>query len=574
MKIANHITHEAVQKIGGIGSVITGLCTSDNYKSYYDNTLLYGPLFNFNDNVYTRLGKGGEVLFSNHDNLDKGNFNNKFYSIIQKYNISIVYGKRTLVDEFNINKKNEVDVILIDVTTMNTKEIDKGKFILWEKFGIQSDKYKEWDYEQYLRIGICFPEIIQALYGNNNDFHHFSHEYMGMASCLFSKNKNPEQKAYFYAHEISPARMITEKISGHDTSFYNLMEIDKKQNISFEQRFGNLDYHYRSALVKKTSYLDGVLAVSDLTKKEYLYLNPHINPKKVKTVYNGIPLKYVSPEEKQKSRQNLQDYFEILFNYRPDFIFTHVSRLVLSKAIWRDISLLNYLDKIFHKNGIKACYLLLATQIGTGRPTSEIYKMENDYGWPILHKKEWPDLVGMEQSIYEQISVFNARSKNIKALFVNQFGFDKRKCGNRVPEYLSFKDLRVGSDIELGMSIYEPFGIAQLETIPFGGKALVSTSCGNASLLKEAFANQKNKPYILANFIDTFNNKSIHNLENLDIHQRTAYENKVLEELAQNIFENLDFSNQDRNKALDQVQEHMNNISWEAIVNRIDLKSL
>ena len=93
-------------------------------------------------------------------------------------------------------------------------------------------------------------------------------------------------------------------------------------------------------------------------------------------------------------------------------------------------------------------------------------KWNADYGWPVMHKVGWPDLEGGEVDIYNYLQVFNSRSRAIKAVFINQFGFDRIRCGQRVPADAEFADLRIGSDAELGFSIYEPFGIAQIETIP------------------------------------------------------------------------------------------------------------
>ena len=45
MKIAVHITHESARKIGGIGSVLSGVCNLEQYKGFYDKTVFYGPLF-------------------------------------------------------------------------------------------------------------------------------------------------------------------------------------------------------------------------------------------------------------------------------------------------------------------------------------------------------------------------------------------------------------------------------------------------------------------------------------------------------------------------------------------------
>ena len=95
--------------------------------------------------------------------------------------------------------------------------------------------------------------------------------------------------------------------------------------------------------------------------------------------------------------------------------------------------------------------------------------MEANYGWPVAHREGWPDLSGGEADFYTAIQQFNARSRNIKAVFINQFGFDPKSCGRQMPGDMEFMDIRKGADVEFGQSIYEPFGIAQFEPLTFGG---------------------------------------------------------------------------------------------------------
>ena len=45
MKTVVHVTHEAVQKIGGIGAVLHGLVTSKTYRSEVGRDIFLGPLF-------------------------------------------------------------------------------------------------------------------------------------------------------------------------------------------------------------------------------------------------------------------------------------------------------------------------------------------------------------------------------------------------------------------------------------------------------------------------------------------------------------------------------------------------
>jgi hypothetical protein len=578
MKIGVHITHEVVHKIGGIGSVIDGLCTADNYKSFFDHTLLYGPLFSYSGDVFSRLGKGGEVLYSNHDSYDANNYHDLFMDIITKHNIDIVFGKRTLVNEFNINKINTVDIVLIGISKMRIKDVDSFKHKLWEKYGIESDRYSDWDYEQYLRIAIPYLEILDILHPNLTHCFHFSHEYMGVPSALtvgLYEKPGVQHKTIFYAHEISPCRVVVEKNPGHDISFYNILQNNKARGRSFEDEYGNQRNSYRAELVKRSAGFDYIFAVSDIIKEEYKYFIPDIDEKKIKVVNNGIPIHYISHDEKLKSRNILQEYINNLFNFTPDIIFTHVTRLVVSKGIWRDITFLYLLDESFQQHGLKGAYILLSTLIGTGRDPSIISSLEKEYGWPIIHHGGWPDLVGPENDIYNFLALFNARSRSIKGIFLNQFGFNRRKCGERVPEEAKFSDLRTGSDAEFGFSIYEPFGIAQLETLPFGGIAALSSSCGCSCFIEKSLSTYNGKHYKIFDFISgTEGRKEISDLTKITTDQRFQLERELFQHSAKDFFQILPKNDSERLGLLDAIQEKLEILGWESIVSNVNFSSL
>jgi len=578
MNIGVHVTHEVFHKIGGIGPIIHGLCTSDIYKAVFEKTALYGPLFSSSAGVFSRLGKGGEVLYSNHDNYDCDNYHSIFLDIIKEYNIDIVYGKRNLVNEFSINKKNTIDIILVGINKMNVDKVNLFKHKLWEKFTIESNRYSELDYEQYLRIGIPYLDIIRKLYPGDATFYHFSHEYMGIPSVLsvlISDCNRKRNKTIYYTHAISPCRYVTESLPGHDITFYNTMHKNISEGKSFEEEYGMQYSSYRTELVKRSSNFDRIFTVSDLVKDEYQYLIPGVDENKLKIVYNGIPLKYISREEKLKSRNRLQTYISNLYNFIPDIIFTHVTRLVPSKGIWRDISLLYILDELFHKTGIKGAYILLSTLVGTGREASQISSMAQEYGWPIIHREGWPDLVGAESDTYSYLSHFNSRSKNIKGVFINQFGFDRRNCGEKVPEEADFLDLRIGSDVEFGFSIYEPFGKAQLEVLPFGGIPAVSPSCGCSYLLKKRFQDLVHKPFAVIDFIGGIKNYlKDADLSSISIEYRFELEKKLFVKAGKEIFMSLPKNDSERLHALDSIQEKFQCLGWEKVASSMNFSDL
>jgi hypothetical protein len=574
MKIAVHITHEAVQKIGGIGSVIAGLLTAGSYNNYFDRNILFGPLFNSEGTASSRLGKDGVVLYSGIDNYDTEKYAHIFSPIEKKYNIAIVYGKRIIANETNPNNFCEAETILVHINNMRTDLVDKFKFLLWENFKIQSDRYDDWDYEQYLRIAVPYTEIISALTAKDDDMTHFSHEYMGMASVLKvvaerDKNKKRNDRTVFYAHEVSTARSIAENHPGHDISFYGILghkDIDGK---SMENVFGDKSDFYRNELVKCTGHLDHIFAVSDLIAKEIRFLNPAIPEKKISVVYNGVSHKKITADAKIASREILRKYCKTLLNYTPDTIFTHVTRLVSSKGLWRDIMLLEEMDEMFSQRSMTGFYILLSTLIGTGRPASDVSRMEKEYGWPILHREGWPDLVGMETEVYKSFSHFNAKSKAVKAVFINQFGFNRHNTGNRIPENAHWIDLRIGSDVELGMSIYEPFGIAQIETVQFGGLAVLSDACGCCGLMKSKYQDGPNSFHIV-DFTENKENLGVDDLLGMNSAQRIEIEEQVIKREAPAIFDKIIFNN-DKNRLSDHVksaQKMAFGIDWDHIVSK------
>ena len=69
MQTAVHVTHEAIQKIGGIGAVLQGLLTSRVYLDRAQRNILVGPFWPSDGHGEQRLGASGEVLYSSLDNL-------------------------------------------------------------------------------------------------------------------------------------------------------------------------------------------------------------------------------------------------------------------------------------------------------------------------------------------------------------------------------------------------------------------------------------------------------------------------------------------------------------------------
>lgn len=567
MRSAIHITHEAAKKIGGIGAVLSGICTSQNYLGFYDKTFFYGPLFDDQENSQDRLGSNAKVLFSNIDHVYNSPYDIAFRSIVEKYHIDLVYGQKEIFDDIHPDKSTTIDIILLSIKNIRADLLSIYKFQLWELFKFNCQLYEsDWDFEQYLRIAIPLRDIFKVLINTDQAIDYFSHEYMGVCSCLsILKDKKASERLFFYAHEVSTARVIVEGHHGHDISFYNILEQDLGR-ISLEERFGSQKHNSRNELIKYAKLFDRIFAVGDWVKKEFQYLVPDVVTNKIIVTYNGVPVNSVDLQRKLASREKVQKYCETLFNFTPDIIMTHVTRLVISKGLWRDIALLEQLDNYFHENHLKGFFVILSTLIGTGRPSSDIHKMEEEYGWPLLHKENWPDLVGYENDVFWSVQYFNAKSKNIKAIFINQFGFTPQQLGKRLPSGTDFSDLRIASDAELGMSIYEPFGIAQIETIPYGGIAVLSRACGSAFLLEKVWQT-KDQPFHIIDFAKT-DDPSL-DYFSLNAQQRTNIEKDILMREAKSVYEKLPKSDHMRQSIFENCIENAHGLEWNTIAKNI-----
>jgi len=101
MQTVVHVTHEAIQKIGGIGAVLHGLLTSKVYLAKAPRNILVGPYWPSDGHGESRLGRGGEVLYSSLDNLYRSPLAQRFREIEQTFGVGIVYGRRKVRGQGN-----------------------------------------------------------------------------------------------------------------------------------------------------------------------------------------------------------------------------------------------------------------------------------------------------------------------------------------------------------------------------------------------------------------------------------------------------------------------------------------
>jgi len=575
---AVHVTHEAIGKIGGIGAVLDGLFTSRAYTDAVGRSILISPLFSTEGDVSSRLGPDAEVLYSSIDGMVNTSYFPGFRKIEEEYNVNIVYGRRTFTDG-QTGVRSSPEVILIDVTRIEPWPVNELKGRMFREFGIRSNLYENlWEYEQYVRLAPPAIAALKAIGAAERDSSTIviSHEFMGMPTALAAKlDSTYDFKTVFYAHEVAPIRLIVEKNSGHDTMFYNVMKQARQMALSVSEVFGDQSYFFKYALVDASRYCDNILAVGDNVVEELRFMAPEFSLADIDVSYNGVPGYEIGLAEKRQSKEKLQQYCENLLGYRPDFIFTHVTRLVMSKGLWRDLRVLEHIDSEFEALGARAVLLVLSTEIG-GRRKRDIYDMEATYNWPVAHHEGMPDLSGGEASFYTGVQEFNAKSRNVKVIFINQFGFTRELCGARMPHDMEFMDIRKGSDVEFGQSIYEPFGIAQLEALSFGGICVISNVCGCTGFIKAVTGPTEVRNVIVANYtnLGDYNWGDLEDLQQINKEARDHIERNVSEKVALEICARLPKNDDESNEMLRSGFELARHMNWEVVAQDYVVKGL
>lgn len=479
-----HATHEAGVKVGGIGAVLDGLLASPVYNETVQRSILVGPMFGWDPVQMERLNSPRNRLTIHYSSLH-GIFDNvepalrqALQGVEETYQVAILYGTRRFGDY-------DHEVLLVDASNPNMDAVNTFRYFVWQHYGIDSNRYShDSEYNLYFSIAQPLFAALKALAADADlapdDRFIVAHEWLGMPVVFAAQMNEPDRwRTIFYAHEMATARLLVESHPGHDTRFYNVLFKGLDWKLTLDDLFGDQSYYFKHAIIRQAARCDNIFAVGDLVVHELRFLGGAFSNANIDLVYNGVTPQPLTLEERKRSRRRLQQYCQNLLGYTPDYIFTHVTRMVLSKALWRDIRVMEHLDRLLADVGKRAVFFVLSTSQPAGRRPEWVHAWEAQYGWPVGHRADNGDLLGPEVDFFfNLVEPYNHTARNSRIVFVNQFGWDRERCGTRMPAEMSFADIRHGADVEFGQSIYEPFGIAQVEPLNAGAISCVSNVCG------------------------------------------------------------------------------------------------
>lgn len=576
-----HATHEAGIRVGGIGAALNGMLGCGTYLLGVQRTLLVGPMNTHDDVEMERLVSSGnklEVEYSSYHGLDKldRRLSAALGKIEASFNVRVLYGRR----DFSGTKH---EVILVDATEVVPEKLNSFKRRLYDKFGLPSDQY-EGDSEYSFYVNAAEPSylVLKTLIGNSRNGERFmiAHEFMGLPLLYSAMLHDPGvYHPVFCAHGVASVRAIVENSYGHDTMFYNTMRQARAQGLYLSDIFGDQSGYFKHKMLETATECDNILAVSDLVVEELRFLSPILDQAYVDLVYNGLSVTEITLDDKLASKARLGQYAVNLglFDKAPDFVFTHVTRFVLSKALWRDVRVLEHLDELLAAKRKRAVLYVLATAVPGGRRVRNVYDWEKEYGWPVVHRYGNGDLRGGEVDFYHLVEAFNAQAKAIRIVLINQYGWSRERCGQRMPEDMTYNDIRWGSDLEFSQSVYEPFGISQLEPLSLGALCVVSNVCGSIGFIRQAAGGELPDSLIVADYttlpegLAQGDHKAV---QVLGQSERDEVEAIQAQQVAQEIMARLPTRKRERQKLLKQGHSLSQQMSWDVVVEQQLLPAL
>jgi len=238
---------------------------------------------------------------------------------------------------------------------------------------------------------------------------------------------------------------------------------------------------------------------------------------------------------------------------------------VISKGLWRDLKVCHELDHHFAGQG-KRFVLFVLTSGGGVRREQDVLSMEQHYNWPVTHHLGYPDLVGPEVQIYEDIEAYNQNHVASCIVLVNQFGWGPSRIGSRLPSQMTITDLRLATDVEFGMATYEPFGISPLEPLGAGAICVISNICGCRAFVEDAAAGRDVPNVICADFTALPRHLSIEELTQMTRADRDALEQQVAVDIADQLLRRLPENDRQRQALIDSGQALVAAMGWDSVV--------
>lgn len=556
-----HVSDHAVRAPVGIGAVLAGLVTSRPYRSFVKRAIFVSPL---TDEIRRLLKRDrDDLVIRPAQEMKDRTAAVGLAQISRTYNVEFLYGTRKYpgVDG---GVDNQAEVLLVDVEKMPAETIKAVKVRLQRDLGVRFDKLRlSPEQERFVRLAVpAYDGLLTLRRSKDGPCVMISHDWYGLPLGLWIvTNRDPRFRTMLYAHEVEPVRTLIEKQGGRDVAFYGAMRAAMAEGRPLSDVFDLPASGFAAAMLMQSHRLGRAMAVGDGVRDELAFLDAGFAGVQPSLAYPGLPVSRVSFEAKMESRRRVQEYARRLLDNKPDLIFSHVGPASAAHAYWRDLHLLAALDARLAAEGQRAVLFILASAAGE-RTAADVARMEKRHHWPVEHHKGSPDLVGYEERIAREVKTFNRRAKAVRAVFINQTGWDPKLFGSAMPRTMLADDLRRGSDVALCLAAYEPFGGSALPALSAGAICAFSGACGCRGLLERIDPNHEVPTILTADFAPPAG-LAADDAAAISARELTEIEQPVIDRLAERLHAALPRSEKDYKRYLALGYRHAKLMIWE-----------
>ncbi|NLX12802.1 MAG: hypothetical protein GXY44_04005, partial [Phycisphaerales bacterium] len=155
------------------------------------------------------------------------------------------------------------------------------------------------------------------------------------------------------------------------------------------------------------------------------------------------------------------------------------------------------------------------------------------------------------------------------------FGWSRHLCGERMPADMEFMDIRRGTDVEFGQSVYEPFGIATLEPLTFGGICVVSSASGSVGFVHKVIGDNEVPNVLVADYTQLDKGRwTDKKLLAIDRCQRESMEARTAEQVARKLLMRLPGDEHAIESLLKSGYDLARQMSWDVVAGQYLLPAI
>jgi hypothetical protein len=501
-----HLSHEATRPLGGVGVVLQRLLESPAYREAFPRTLLVNSLimpcgqgsYEARESLERDLRAQGEVLYSGLRRHNPPRLEQLFRPVEARYDVSLVYGRRQvghttaevlLVDLSDVLRNYRVfmgsmpgflrrlrESLGVDIsleckgerpaayrlvsrlwqralgTRLGASRLVNGLYRLAVRRGLLRVPPLECDGLEGMVLAEPVFEAVRAL-----------RQAEGLPCVVLAQEHRSLPLAYkallegsewchtvYYAGEVRTAKTLVEYGDSpgqvaSEQRFYQVLRQGLAQGLSLGEVF-NVEPWLSFQILRHGHLCERVGAVGESVAQELRFMDRRYRERSLPVIPHGNRLIETSWEARLESRARVRRYLLERLGLDCRLIMTRIARDDVCKALARDVTVCSFLEELLPE-GRRPAVLLMVTAWSPGAPSAVI------------------------RSLQARVAEHNGRGGALHIHLINQADW---------PRGLDFtrEDLHRATDVALGQSMYESYGLAQLEPLSCGAICVLSGVSG------------------------------------------------------------------------------------------------